>query len=109
MKQRFIKAINEFTELHIAVLKYIENNEYTEIKQIKEALHIENSHRDLYPVLADLCGSFAFVDRSWTLKPDTAEGVLSTKNLSPENLAGKCQHKITDLGREFIGYILDVT
>ncbi len=107
-KQRFIRAINEFTESHFRVLSLLYNiapNVYPTVKDIQEQLHIENRKSELYPVLADLCGTFAYVDRSWTLASDSKACVLSTQNLSPENLAGNCQHKITDLGKEFYKYI----
>ena len=111
-KQRFIKAINEFTESHFRVLAFLYNlapNVYPTVKDIQEQLHIENRKSELYPILADLCGTFAYVERSWTLAPDSKACILSTKNLSPENLAGNCQHKITDLGKEFYKYIFSET
>lgn len=107
-KQRFIRAIDEFTESHFRVLSFLYNiapNTYPTVKDIQEQLHIENRKSELYPILADLCGTFAYVERSWTLAPESKACVLSTQNLSPENLAGNCQHKITDLGKEFYQYI----
>ena len=108
-KQRFLKAIDEFTDLHISILKYLDsvpNDVYPSIKEIQENLNIQDKKRDLYPVLSELCGLYYFVERSWTLDPKSKGAVLMTTNLSPENLAGNCQHKITELGKEFLQYII---
>ena len=108
-KQKFLEAIEYFSELHISVLVYL--NEcappfYPTVNDIKKKFGITNHKAELYPILQDLAGKYFFMDRSWTLGTHNAVApVLSCGNLSPENLASKCKHKITELGKEFLEYI----
>ncbi len=107
----FVRALDRFEELHVQVLKHLsglpETQEHFPVpKEIACAIGIDEPAviEVLNPVLDLLAREFAFVVRNWSLAGHESK-ILFTGNLGPENLVGKCGHKITSLGRQFLEYI----
>jgi len=107
----FVRALDRFDELHVRVLAYLssldeDREHYPVPREIARAVGIPGSNiaESLNPVLDLLAREFAFVVRNWTLAGHGGHAVSSTY-LGPENLVGKCGHRITSLGRRFIEYI----
>lgn len=99
----FLQALDEFSDLHINILKFLDKqNEYIATSKIEKELKIANAYMDLLPALSALAGKFGFILRTW----GPANYFLSTENLSPENIGYGCNCKVTSLGREFISFIL---
>ncbi|MDA1056096.1 MAG: hypothetical protein O3C40_37425 [Planctomycetota bacterium] len=47
------------------------------------------------------------MSRSWSLNDPNFKGsMLLTKNLSPENMALKCKHAISQLGQRYVDYVV---
>ena len=114
-RMMFVRALDRFDELHICILRYLDDlgedqKHYPNPTAIASEVGIEDSsvREVLYPVLDLLAREFAFIDRNWTLGGQENVPLL-TGNLGPENLVGKCGHKITSLGHEFLAYISDAS
>jgi hypothetical protein len=107
----FLRATVAFTESYLHVLDKLKDAgpigsvPFSEVKTwIVDA---SNRNEAAIIVLNDLCSQFAFAKRAWDLnQPDAKRLPLSTGNLSPEGIARKCFHAITDRGRRYVDYII---
>lgn len=109
-KARFLAALDDFDELHIAILKYVASEtdagRFPSYVAIGEAMAIPTGNLDeiLLPAMEKLTSGYGFVRRAWDMS--SGEGkILFTKNLSPEGIARKCEHTITDAGRRFLAAV----
>lgn len=112
----FLRAVSEFGDTHIAFLNFlyaagpaaaVPFNELAKLVVLPlDRANAEASQVTLV-VLNDLCSRFAFAKRAWDLnQPEKSGQMLLTSNLSPEGIARKCFHAITDRGFRFVKYIL---
>jgi hypothetical protein len=106
-RMNFIRALDEMEETHIRVLAYLrqqaDSNGPPSFAEIGNAAAIPDDERDqrLLPALNTLASDYGFIRRAWGIS--SGEGhILSTKNLSPEGIARKCEHTITTIGRRFL-------
>jgi len=106
-RMRHVRAVEEFEEHHIAILSLLcssaDEQEFPSYADIGDALNLAVEHRDevLIPAINALVAKYGFVKRSWGMS-DGSSFPLLTKNLSPEGIARKCQHHITDAGHRFL-------
>ena len=106
-RMRFVRALDELDELHIAILRFLaeesEGNRTPSYAQIGDATSVAENERDqrLLPSLNLLASDFGFIRRGWDMSSGTSK-LLSSANLSPEGIARKCEHTITEMGLRFL-------
>jgi hypothetical protein len=108
-----IRALDEFDDLHINVLAFLKNtgDRCPSFTEIGDALGIQKEDRDglLIPAIDRLASGYGFIKRGWEMSSAKNSGnPLGTKNLSPEGIARKCEHKITSLGIAFLNSIGEI-
>lgn len=100
---RFVKALDECDELHLGILTFLASEPDAKhmptYAQIGDSMRLPVEQRDeqLIPALDTLASSFGFIQRGWS-----TSGMLMTNGLSPEGIARKCEHTITESGRRFL-------
>ncbi len=106
-RMRFVRALDELDELHVRILAYLaeqkDADKTPEYAEIGEVAGVPEDERDqhLLPALNTLASSYGFIRRAWGMS--SGEGsILFSKNLSPEGIARKCEHLITDVGIRFL-------
>lgn len=109
-KVRFLAALDEFDDLHVAILKYLaveaDAGRFPSFAAIGDAIAIPTKKRGelLLPALDKLASGYGFIRRAWDMSSGKGM-VLFTKNLSPEGVAKKCEHTITDAGKRFLAAV----
>jgi len=102
----FIRALDEFEEIHIGILMFLKNagDKFPSFTDIGEALGVLVEDRDnvLVPALDRLASGYRFIRRACGMSNKEGVKVLSSKNLSPEGIAKKCEHAITKFGISFL-------
>jgi hypothetical protein len=106
-RMRHIRALEEFSDLHIGILQFLAKQaetgvtpKYVAIGEVME-MPPEQQDAELVPALDRLASGYGFIKRAWDMS--TGKGVpLITTNLSVEGIARKCEHTITDAGRRFL-------
>jgi hypothetical protein len=103
---RFVRALDEFDELHIRVLRTIAQNifvSYNDLPALVGLADVTDEERDglLIPVLDRLATGYGFVSRGWGLSGGGSHLVGSGK-LSQEGIARKCEHIASELGLAFL-------
>jgi hypothetical protein len=111
-RMRHIRALEEFSDLHIEILQFLDTQTkagmYPSYVAIGDAVDIPTEDRDaqLVPALDRLVSGYGFIKRAWGMS--TGEGtLLLSGNLSVEGIARKCEHTITEAGRRFLDAISD--
>lgn len=103
-RMQHIRALEEFSDLHIEILQFLAQQAEAEVTPsyaaIGDTVDIPADHRDaeLIPALDRLASGYGFITRAWGGKAVP----LITTNLSVEGIARKCEHTITDAGRRFL-------
>lgn len=104
---RHIRALDEFDDLHIEILEFLRTQAdactFPTFEAIGDAVHIaqEAHNEELLPALDRLASGYGFIHRGWNMT-SIATSLVGTRNLSPEAIARKCEHTITDAGRQFL-------
>lgn len=99
-QRRFADATDRFTETHIALLKLLnESTDPIETKDLAGQLKLP-LREEVLPALNMLCGDFGFVGRKWKF-----DGILKTKNLSPEGIGIGCECKISEFGKKYLSTV----
>jgi len=106
---KFIRALDEFDEIHIQILKFLNITTIEEFPNYeclaKKVLgnKLDNEERDaiLLPALDRLATGYGFIKRAWGMS-DQKGNILISKNLSVEGIARKCEHVITNPGKRFL-------
>lgn len=106
----FVRALDEFDDLHIDILhmlRSVDNEKYPTYVEIGDHLRILEQDRDriLIPALDRLASGYGFIKRAWGMQKQEG-AVLFTQNLSPEGIARKCEHTLTETGSRFLVAIL---
>lgn len=106
---RFVRALDEFDDIHINILMLLSSNEkcfgYSEIGE-KLDIPQDKWHFLLLPPLEQLASKYGFIKRGWNLSdPQNVGPVLRTTHLSPEGIARKCEHTISPMGNAFLSSI----
>jgi hypothetical protein len=111
-RMRHIRALEEFSDLHIEILQFLDAQAkagvYPSYGAIGDAVDIpiDDRNAQLVPALDRLASGYGFIKRAWGMS--TGEGApLITTNLSVEGIARKCEHTITEAGRRFLDAISD--
>jgi hypothetical protein len=107
----FVRATVLFDDAHIAILDKLRDagpNASVAFSEIKLLIqNTENASDAALIILNDICSTFAFAKRAWDLnRPDVKRALLQSGNLSPEGIARKCFHAITERGVRFVDYIV---
>lgn len=107
----FIRALDEFDEVHIKILLFLKDagDKYPNFTEIGEALGIlaDDRSKILVPALDKLASGYGFVRRAWGMSNKKIRGkLLSPQNLSSEGIARKCDHAITKLGISFLDSVM---
>ncbi|KAA1258930.1 hypothetical protein LF1_14540 [Rubripirellula obstinata] len=101
----FARAIDRFTNSHIAIIQHLyDAEEKTSVKY--DELGKVAGDRDCHILLHDICGEFGLANRSWGLHQTTSPALMVSTNLSPEGIARNCLHAITPRGRRFVSKVL---
>jgi hypothetical protein len=107
-----IMALEEFSDLHIEILKFVagqaNSNNFPSYAAIGDAVDISHDRRDadLVPALDRLASGYGYIKRAWDMKSGGG-GLLRSTNLSTEGIARNCDHTITDAGRRFLAAIAE--
>jgi len=111
-KLRHVRALEQFSDDHISILKFLEVAKVNRIcptyKAIAKELKVPSDQEDerLLPALNDLASVFGFIKRAKGMTLDTSQEkkgkLLMNTNLSPEGVARGCNHTITDAGHRFL-------
>lgn len=103
----FVRALDEFDEIHIKILVFLKNagRKHPAFQDIGLYLEIREGDYELLllPALDRLASGYGFIKRCWK---DTGPKLLNTQNFSPEGIARKCEHIVTEAGSEFLNSII---
>jgi hypothetical protein len=107
----FLRATAAFTESHIGVLNKLYESGPSGSVPFDELAALVSDCNDAREatliIMNDLCASFAFAKRAWDLnRPKEGGHLFMTGNLSPEGIARKCFHAITERGMRFVRYVI---
>ena len=104
-RMRFVRGLDELDELHINILAFLagQGEGTPSYMEIGEKMGVAENERDqrLLPALNLLASAFGFIRRGWDMSSGKG-AILFTQNLSPEGIARKCEHTITEMGRRFL-------
>jgi hypothetical protein len=109
--EEMLNAVSSLGDIHIQILCYlVKQTNYPSFNEIVSAIYTQpatDEHNDIIlSALNGLASDHGFIRRNWSLGNDKDKGlILTSHNLSPEGIARKCKHMITERGKEFLCWI----
>jgi hypothetical protein len=107
----FLRALDDFSEIHIHVLRLLAaaGEDGPHFRAIRESVTAEQACEEdqdsqLIPVLESLASDYRFIQRGIGMISGSGRP-LNSHNLSPENIAKNCEHRITAAGRRFLQFL----